>query len=218
MLRWTPYCYRIPAAMRKQVWLMHAKNKGRLLCKCCEENIVTPFDFQCAHIVAESKGGKTHISNLVPACKLCNQSMGTTNFYVFKTLLQSQQFYDIEKMDNTQKQVINYYMHMAKNMTINTYYKNFNQWTDILAKSMRVTKIRITDPTPNDKPKNDFYENKVKCKCGYKFVYLTSNDDFALTCKNNKQNIIDVICDHIPCLINNPDFIKESNYLRIRWN
>src|SRR5437660_1703486 len=97
MLRWTPYYYKVPAAMRKQVWITHANYKGRLLCKCCEKTIITPFDFQCAHIVAESKGGKTNLCNLIPACKLCNQSMGTTNFFVFKSKLQSQLSYDIEK-------------------------------------------------------------------------------------------------------------------------
>lgn len=40
-------------------------------------NDITVFNFQCGHIHAESLGGATNISNLVPICSRCNQSMGT---------------------------------------------------------------------------------------------------------------------------------------------
>ena len=37
---------------------------------------MTPFNFEAGHIIPESKGGSTHIENLLPICSPCNKSMG----------------------------------------------------------------------------------------------------------------------------------------------
>lgn len=37
---------------------------------------MTPFNFEAGHVIPESKGGKTHIENLLPICSTCNKSMG----------------------------------------------------------------------------------------------------------------------------------------------
>jgi hypothetical protein len=197
----THYKKKIPAVVRKQVWRNYAHNNGILLCKCCEKEIITPFDFHCAHVVAEAKGGSIDINNLLPACKLCNQSMGTNNFFVFKSKLHSQIHYDTKNLSPKQIKIIQSYNSMSKNLTINSYYQNFYKLAHVVSKCMEV------DVTYED----NCYKNSIKCKCGYKFVYVTHDNDFSLTCKENKQNLLDVICDHLPCLINNETFIEESN-------
>jgi len=70
---------KIPKALREQVWVF---NFGKVFSAKCFtpwcQNIITVFDFQCGHDVPESKGGPTHLSNLIPICSRCNMSMGNT--------------------------------------------------------------------------------------------------------------------------------------------
>lgn len=74
---------KIPKALREQVWIQKVGKKFRTRCKTtwCR-NKITVFDFQAGHDIPESKGGSTDISNLVPICSRCNQSM--SNQYTFK--------------------------------------------------------------------------------------------------------------------------------------
>lgn len=74
---------KIPKALREQVWI---KRFGKTFSHKCStpwcQNIMTVFDFQCGHDIAESKGGHTILENLIPMCARCNLSMGNT--YTFK--------------------------------------------------------------------------------------------------------------------------------------
>ncbi|NBR60467.1 MAG: hypothetical protein EBT86_02245 [Actinobacteria bacterium] len=68
---------KIPQALRQQVWLNRCGEVYKA--KCCTiwcTNIISVFDFQCGHNVPEVRGGKTTVSNLIPICGRCNQSMG----------------------------------------------------------------------------------------------------------------------------------------------
>lgn len=69
---------KIAAALREQVWLRAMGEQFRAKCTVtwCS-NHVTVFNFQCGHLLAESKGGPTTLENLLPICGRCNQSMGT---------------------------------------------------------------------------------------------------------------------------------------------
>ena len=69
---------KIAAALREQVWLasMGAVFSSKCTVTWCS-NQVTVFNFQCGHLLAESKGGPTVLENLRPICGRCNQSMGT---------------------------------------------------------------------------------------------------------------------------------------------
>ena len=66
----------IPKALREQVWV---QNIGLIFNAKCKvgwcKNRITPFDYQCGHIVPESKGGPTVLENLLPICSRCNLSM-----------------------------------------------------------------------------------------------------------------------------------------------
>jgi 5-methylcytosine-specific restriction endonuclease McrA len=68
---------KIPKAVREQVWLTHMGYvfEGKCKVSWCT-NHINVFDFQCGHNIPESRGGETNVSNLIPICARCNNSMG----------------------------------------------------------------------------------------------------------------------------------------------
>jgi hypothetical protein len=75
----------IPKSVRIATW---NKNFGK---KCGEHEcyigcgkLIHQGDFECGHIIAESKGGLTHVDNLKPICSQCNRSMQTQNLEEYK--------------------------------------------------------------------------------------------------------------------------------------
>ena len=79
----------ISATMRKLVWNMNIGEEiGKSKCLCCKVSDISQLSFHCGHIIPESIGGKTIVSNLRPICQNCNSSMGNKNMDEFmKTLL-----------------------------------------------------------------------------------------------------------------------------------
>ena len=75
----------IPKSVKIAVW---NKNIGEAIgkhkCLCCNITDITQMNFHCGHIIAEAKGGKVHVDNLLPICSKCNKSMGTQNLNEFK--------------------------------------------------------------------------------------------------------------------------------------
>jgi hypothetical protein len=66
----------IPKTLKQAVWNKHIGEKnGKGLCKCCNLRTISQMHFHCGHIKAESKGGATHIDNLLPICAICNGSI-----------------------------------------------------------------------------------------------------------------------------------------------
>ena len=78
--------------------------------------------------------------------------------------------------------------------------KYFNEWKDLLSKCI----------TCNIEKNNNITIHKFKCDCSFEFRYLSKKDQFEITCQNSKLNIIDIICEHIPCLISKKKFIDET--------
>jgi hypothetical protein len=75
----------IPKVLRIKVWNTYiGENIGKTKCLCCNEIDITQSIFECGHIIAEAKGGKTVLENLMPICSTCNKSMGVKNLYDFK--------------------------------------------------------------------------------------------------------------------------------------
>lgn len=72
--------------MRAQVFAKHNNNSFSGNCFVCKIPIEFTEQWQCAHIVAYSKGGKTTLDNLVPTCVKCNQDMGTMNLLDYKKI------------------------------------------------------------------------------------------------------------------------------------
>jgi len=64
---------------------------GESLCLCCELQIITQLAFHCGHIIPESKGGLTHINNILPICATCNHSMSDKEFFQFKKMFVNKQ-------------------------------------------------------------------------------------------------------------------------------
>lgn len=75
----------IPAALRAAVWNTYIGDKvGKCKCPVCETTDITPFCFQCGHIVAEANGGPTNLDNLRPICAQCNTSSKKRDMREFK--------------------------------------------------------------------------------------------------------------------------------------
>lgn len=74
-------------SIRRLVWNTHVgSERGTTPCHCCGTTIISPFNFECGHIVARAKGGQDSVDNLRPICGLCNRSMATMNMYEFMRL------------------------------------------------------------------------------------------------------------------------------------
>ncbi len=79
----------ISATLKKKVWDKYIGLEiGKTKCLCCNITDIIQMSFHCGHIIAESKGGETNLSNLKPICQTCNLSMGSQNMDEFmKTLI-----------------------------------------------------------------------------------------------------------------------------------
>jgi hypothetical protein len=73
---------KIPNSLRVSIWNKYMDvNTKKGLCPICRDREIRIEDFQCGQDLAEAKGGGITVYNLFPICPLCNQSMGTKNFY-----------------------------------------------------------------------------------------------------------------------------------------
>ncbi len=86
----------IPKSLKESVWRKYFKSEIDGECFICSY-VISINRFDCGHIIAESKGGKTDISNLRPVCKQCNLSMGTKNMDEFKQLFLETEVKEREK-------------------------------------------------------------------------------------------------------------------------
>ena len=78
----------IPSAIKKLVWNKNiGEDIGKSKCYCCKSTDISQTSFHCGHVIAESKGGKTIVSNLKPICQNCNSSMGTKDMNDFMSTL-----------------------------------------------------------------------------------------------------------------------------------
>lgn len=75
----------IPKAVKMKVWAdAFGLNVGQAPCPVCNSNMVSQMNFHCGHVIAESQGGATTVSNLRPICAPCNLSMGKKDLNKFK--------------------------------------------------------------------------------------------------------------------------------------
>jgi 5-methylcytosine-specific restriction endonuclease McrA len=74
----------ISATVKRLVWNTNiGEDIGKTKCMCCKSTDITQMSFNCGHIIAETNGGETIVSNLKPICQNCNSSMGTKNMNEF---------------------------------------------------------------------------------------------------------------------------------------
>ena len=74
----------ISSTLKRKVWDTHiGQTIGQHKCLCCNLTEITQLSFHCGHIIPESKGGDTTLTNLRPICQNCNSSMGTKNMIDF---------------------------------------------------------------------------------------------------------------------------------------
>ena len=71
---------KISATLKRLVWNKWIGEEiGKSKCLCCNVTDINQMSFHCGHIIAESKGGDTILSNLKPICQNCNSSMASMN-------------------------------------------------------------------------------------------------------------------------------------------
>ena len=74
----------IPKSLKMLVWHTYiGKEVGLAKCLCCKNKEITQMDFDCGHVVAESRGGVTSVNNMRPICAKCNRSMKAMNMNEF---------------------------------------------------------------------------------------------------------------------------------------
>jgi hypothetical protein len=74
----------IPKSLKMLVWHTYiGKEVGLAKCLCCKNKEITQMDFDCGHVVAESRGGVTTVNNMRPICTKCNRSMKAMNMNDF---------------------------------------------------------------------------------------------------------------------------------------
>ena len=74
----------IPKKLKELVWKTYVgQNILQTPCLICNDTQITAFNFHCAHVLADSKGGEPILENLRPVCGPCNGSMGTTHMREF---------------------------------------------------------------------------------------------------------------------------------------
>jgi P4 family phage/plasmid primase-like protien len=107
----------VPKIKRQEIWYKHIdENIQKTKCLCCNLNDITTFDFECGHIIAQSKGGDFSFENLRPICKKCNQSMGNKNMIEFMKSMS----YDISrsKITDNLKEYLEKYEELRRNYYI----------------------------------------------------------------------------------------------------
>lgn len=69
----------MPKALKEAVFRKYCESLDNAMCFVgCGEKI-TPFNFECGHVIAHVDGGPSTIDNLRPVCSRCNRSMGVKN-------------------------------------------------------------------------------------------------------------------------------------------
>jgi hypothetical protein len=77
---------KIPKTIKNLVWDTYiGEDLGSGPCYVCSKKI-NAKDFECGHIIAESKGGDITVDNLRPVCRTCNGSVGSMNMDEFKKI------------------------------------------------------------------------------------------------------------------------------------
>ncbi len=74
---------KIPSALRTAVWNYYNGKIYEASCYTGCGEIISAHNFECGHVIAESKNGTTELSNLRPICSNCNKSMGNNNMNEF---------------------------------------------------------------------------------------------------------------------------------------
>ena len=85
----------VPQNLREMVWNRYiGYGVGRAKCCCCQTTEITPFRFECGHVIAHAEDGETNVENLRPICASCNRSMGKHDMRTYMQKYGFGQLYD----------------------------------------------------------------------------------------------------------------------------
>jgi hypothetical protein len=74
---------KIGKSIREEIWEKYIGDKAKADCPVCLKRPIRMTDFSAGHIEAESRGGATDATNLIPICSNCNCRMSTENLYAY---------------------------------------------------------------------------------------------------------------------------------------
>lgn len=76
----------INKSLRNSIWKKYiGSNNNEHFCICCGNESINIMNFECGHIISEYNGGTIEETNLLPICKICNNSMSKKNMDQFIT-------------------------------------------------------------------------------------------------------------------------------------
>jgi hypothetical protein len=78
-----PHKLTVTREMREAIWEKYIGDKAKVDCPVCQKRIIRMTDFSAGHIEAESRGGVTDATNLIPICSNCNCRMSTENLFEY---------------------------------------------------------------------------------------------------------------------------------------
>lgn len=77
----------IPSPIKEATW---RNTMGNILdgkCPVCMQHDISPWNYECGHIISEHAGGSATTTNLRAICNKCNKSMGTKNMEVYMSTI-----------------------------------------------------------------------------------------------------------------------------------
>jgi hypothetical protein len=77
----------ISKPLKEAVWRKDYGDQMEVKCWVCNQNKISPFNFECGHIKSRKRGGSIELNNLKAICGVCNKSMGTKDMLHFRTHL-----------------------------------------------------------------------------------------------------------------------------------
>jgi predicted RNA-binding Zn-ribbon protein involved in translation (DUF1610 family) len=69
--------------MLQKTWLHYVGKVLYAPCWCCRRVVIDALEFECAHVIPESQGGRENVPNLRPICTSCKTAMGDMNMMEF---------------------------------------------------------------------------------------------------------------------------------------
>lgn len=183
---------RISSALRKAVWINYIGKKYEAMCYTGCSETITVHNYECGHIIADSKGGTIELSNLRPVCSNCNKSMGNKNMEEFIKDCGFKKNNTLIKIINQNNSIVTNEMDSSeKTINVTPVSKTFNLIMNILLKDKEMAQA-------NDRQKflnNLWDETNAHTNLIMEFIEGIFNDICNLS--NVSQNDLDIFKNNI---------------------
>ena len=66
---------------KRDLFQKHYGNATEVRCPCCQLRQISIDSYDASHIIPESRGGSSDMTNIMPTCKECNVRTATRHLY-----------------------------------------------------------------------------------------------------------------------------------------